>query len=183
VAARHTIAVDLASNRPTMYIYDQTMANTMLLRRDVEDYVRGVLVERHHQAFEARRMRLRSGGTHEFDAVSADRRIVVSIKSASGLTAAGKNPSGKIKDCIAELYFLSLVDAPVRALILTTPEFHQLFVKQMVGAVAEGLRVECCPLPAELQEQVNEVVRQASVEVSPARIAADVAVDVESEIT
>ncbi len=159
------------------------MANTSLLRREVEDYVRGVLANRHGQPFEARRLRLGPGGTHEFDAVSADGHIVVSIKSASGLTAGGKYPSGKVKDCLAELYFLSLVDAPVRTLVLTTPEFHKLFVKQVAGAVADGVTVECCPLPVELQARVNEIVKRASAEVSPTRIGADVAVDVESEIT
>jgi hypothetical protein len=79
------------------------MANTSLLRREVEDYVRDVLAKRHDQHFKPRRLRLRSGGAHEFDAVSADGQIIVSIKSASGLTAGGKDPSGKIKDGIAEL--------------------------------------------------------------------------------
>ena len=99
------------------------------------------------------------------------------------MTAGGKNPSGKIKDCIAELYFLSLVDVPTRILVLTTPEFHQLFVKQMAGAVADGLTIECCPLPVDLQKKVNEVVKLASAEVSPGRRAEAVAVEVESEIT
>ncbi len=159
------------------------MANTSLMRREVEDHVRSVLTERYRQAFGATRLRLRPGGSHEFDAVSVDGSVVVSIKSASGLTAGGKNPSGKIKDCIAELYFLSLVDVPTRILVLTTPEFHQLFVKQMAGAVADGLTIECCPLPVDLQKKVNEVVKLASAEVSPGRRAEVVAVEVESEIT
>jgi hypothetical protein len=53
----------------------------------------------------------------------------------------------------------------------------------MVGAVADGVTVECCPLPVDLQERVDEVVKRASAEVSPARIAEDIAVDIESEIT
>jgi hypothetical protein len=167
----------------TTYQYDWTVANTNLLRREVEGYVRRVLTERHQQEFRAERLTLRTGGTHEFDAVSADGQIIVSIKSASGLTAGGKHPSGKIKDCLAELYYLSLVDAPVRMLVLTTPEFHRLFTKKIAGALADGLFIECFPLSADLQKQVDDVVRRASQGVSPARAAMDVATEVESQIT
>lgn len=153
------------------------------MRREVEDYVRGVLEVEHHEVFLPKRLALRTGGSHEFDAVSANGQIVVSIKAASGLTAGGKNPSGKVKDCIAELYYLSLVDAPVRKLVLTTPEFHRLFIKQTAGAIADGLGVECCPLPADLQRRVNEVVRIASREVSPGRVEAEIATEVEAQIT
>lgn len=159
------------------------MANTAYLRREVEGYVREVLSDRHGQAFKAKRLALRTGRTHEFDAVAEDDNIVVGVKSASGLTAGGKNPSGKIKDCIAELYYLSLVDAPVRALVLTTPSFYELFMKQLAGAIAEGITVECIPLPETLQRQVDEIVAEASREVSPARVVLDVAADVEAEIT
>jgi hypothetical protein len=158
------------------------MVNTNLLRREVEGYVRCVLAERHHQVFFAERLKLRTG-THEFDTVSADGQIIVSIKSASGLTARGKNSSGRIKDCIAALCYLSLVDAPVRMLVLTTPEFHRLFAKKMAGALADGLSVECCPLLTELQKQVDDVVKRASQEVSPAEAATEVATKVESRIT
>jgi hypothetical protein len=158
------------------------MANTRYLRQEVESYVRRRLAEEFGQPVTAEFLDLRTGGRHEFDAVAADRTVVASVKSASGLTSGGRNPAGKIKDCVAELYYLSLVAAPTRRLILTTPAFFELFVRKTAGAVAEGIDVVCMPLPAEMQEQVDVVVREASREVSPAAAAAAVATEVETEV-
>ena len=104
------------------------------------------------------------------------------MKSASGLTAGGKHPSGKVRDCIAELYFLSLVDAPTRLLILTTPAFYDIFKKVTVGAIANGIDIECVPLPAEMQKEVNRIVMDASMEVSPAAARQAIASEVEAEL-
>lgn len=159
------------------------MANTAYLRREVEKHVRGVLEARYGIPFTSQVLKLRTGGRHEFDATSVDRRIVVSVKTASGLTAGGKNPSGKVKDCLAELYYLSLVDAPERILVLTTPAFYAIFTKVTAGAVAEGIAIECIQLPAEIQAEVDRIVAAASREVSPAREREAVATEVEAEIT
>jgi hypothetical protein len=143
------------------------MANTRYLTTVVENEVRAFLSARHGVAFMKRPLPLTTGGRHEFDAVSDDRSVIASIKSASGRTAGGKMPSGKIKDCIAELYFLTLVDAPQRILVLTSPEFHALFTRVMAGKIASGITVEHLPLPEEIQAQVDAVQRAASVEVFP----------------
>lgn len=158
------------------------MANTRYLRQEVEDYIRTRLSDEFGQPFTAVFLTLRTGGQHEFDAVSDDRTVVASVKSASGLTAGGKKPAGKIKDCIAELYYLSLMEAPTRRLVLTTPAFFVLFDRATEGAVAEGIDVVCIPLPPKMQEQVDLVVRDASREVSPAVAAAAVATEIETEL-
>lgn len=159
------------------------MANTAYLRRVVEAHIRDVLAERYGIPFSSQVLELRPGGRHEFDAVSADRQIVVAVKTASGLTASGRHPAGKVKDCIAELYFLSLVDAPMRRLVLTTPSFHEIFTKVTRGAVADGIEIECISLPQEMQREVDEIVRMASEEVTPDRMRRAVAADVEAEAT
>jgi hypothetical protein len=158
------------------------MANTSLLRSAVEDYVRKELRSRHGLEFSPRFLKLRTGGQHEFDAVSSDGNVIASVKSASGLTAAGNVPDGKIKNCIAELYYLSLVGAPIRILVLTTPAFYEIFTRKMTGAIANGVEVKCIPLPPELQLRVDEVVRTASKEVSPAVIQELAKQAVESEV-
>jgi hypothetical protein len=158
------------------------VANTTYLRREVEAYVRARLGDEFQQPFTADFLPLRPGGRHEFDAVSSDRSVVASVKSASGLTSGGRVPSAKIKDCVAELYYLSLIEAPVRRLILTTPAFFEIFVKRTQGAVAEGIDVVCMPLPAEIQEQVDLVVREASREVTPVAASAAVAAEIETEV-
>lgn len=126
------------------------MADTTYLRRVVETYVRDQLAAEFRQPFSPMFLALQPGGRHEFDAVSEDRRVVASIKAASGLTASGRKPSGKIKDCIAELYYLALVEAPIRRLVLTTPAFFAIFAKATVGAVAQGIDLVCVPLPREM---------------------------------
>ncbi len=99
--------------------------------------------------------------------MSVDATVVASIKSASGKTSGGNVPSGKINDCLAELYYLSLVGAPTRFLVLTTPEFFEIFAKKTQGAVAEGIEIICIRLPPEMQAKVDAVKYQASQEVSP----------------
>ena len=157
------------------------MANTIILRRDVEDHVRKQLQEKYGIVFSSQVLRLRTGGEHEFDAVSADQTIVASIKSSSGLTSGNNIPDGKIKNSIAELYYLSLVEATLRLLVLTTPSFYQLFTSRMADKVAEGIQIELIPLTQELQKLVNEVVAQASKEVSPEKKEQAVAVEIENE--
>ena len=163
-------------------VYAQWVANTSYLRREVEPYIRGRLAEEFSQPFSAQVLLLRPGGRHEFDAVASDRTVVASIKAASGLTSGGRIPDGKIKNCLAELYYLSLVDAPVRRLVLTTPVFYDIFVRKSVGAIADGIEVVCVPLPAAMQQMVDQVVRAASREVSPAASRAAVAAEVEEEL-
>lgn len=112
--------------------------------------------------------------------MAADGSVVASVKSASGLTAGGKKPSGKIKDCLAEVYFLTLIEATVRRLVLTTPAFFDTFVRDTAGKIAEGIEVACVPLPKAI-DNVDLIVRQASEEVSPAAAMAAVAAEVEEE--
>jgi hypothetical protein len=158
------------------------MADTTYLRTVVESYVRRQLQDEFGRSFRAEFLSLTPGGKHEFDAVSSDRDIVVSIKAASGLTASGKNPAGKIKDCVAELYYLSLVEAPIRRLVLTTPGFFDIFTRKTRGAVALGIEVVCVPLPPSMQVEVDEVVRKASREVTPAAAEAAIAGEVERDM-
>lgn len=145
------------------------MADTTVQRTAVEEHVRARLTEQYGQSFTSRKLVLRPGGIREFNAVSDDGRIVASIKAASGRTAGGKSPSGKIKSALADLYYLTLVDAAERLLVLTSPEFYDIFTSKIAGALGDGLRVECIPLPPDLQEAVDAVVRVASDEVSPTR--------------
>lgn len=144
------------------------MADTSFLRNHVEPYVRDQLATEFGQDFSVHSIDLRHGGQHEFNAVSADRLVVASIRTASGLTAGGRIPMGKINACLAALYYLTLVDAPRRLLVLTTPAFHALFVARVEGTVPPGIEIRCLPLPAELQTQVDKVVGAASREVTPA---------------
>jgi hypothetical protein len=157
------------------------MANTSLLRYKVEPYIRTQLEDEFGQPFRSLRLQLRGGATREFDAVSEDGTIVVSIKTSSGLTSGGKRPSGKITSCTADLYYLSLLDAPVRRLVLTNPQFHEIFTTVMRGAIAEGVDVVLLPLPSQLQSEVDVVMAEASGEIDRGKALEAIAVALEDE--
>lgn len=151
------------------------MANTRYLTTEVENYVRQSLEERFGVAFHKRVLNLTTGGRHEFDAVSPDGQIVASIKATSGKTAGGKIPSGKFNNAISELYYLTLLDAPVRMLVLTYPPFREMLVAKVKGALVPGITLECVPLPDYMQREVDRVLAVASKEVSP--VAAEAAIE------
>ena len=141
------------------------MANTTYLKTVVEDYVRKSLEKEFSIGFTSRQLTLQTGGQHQLDAVSKDGQIVAGIKSASGKTAGRKIPSGKVQGAEAELYYLTLVSAPTRLLILTNPDFYEIFSKRIVGRLAPGLELILMALPEEIQEKVNGIQSQASREV------------------
>jgi hypothetical protein len=143
------------------------MVNTRVLTTQVEEHVRNVLSKEFGQNFTKVRLPLSTGGQHEFDAVSRDGTVVASIKSSSGKTASGKHPAGKVDSAIAELYFLSLISAPTKYLVLTSAAFYDIFVKTLDAKIASGIQVRHVQLPDELQELVDGVHREASLEVTP----------------
>jgi hypothetical protein len=142
------------------------VANTALLRYKVEPVIRQRLAAEFGQPFASRVLTLPSGAQREFDAVSADGAVVVSIKTSSGLTSGGNLPGGKINSCIADLYYLSLIDATVRRLVLTNPDFYAIFTTRMHGAIASGVEVVLSPLDAALQAEVDQVIAAASKEMA-----------------
>ncbi|HWM05441.1 MAG TPA: hypothetical protein VNP92_24135 [Actinophytocola sp.] len=142
------------------------MVNTRLLTTAVEDHVRDMLSAKYQVAFRKERLRLQPGGEHEFDAVSTDRRIVASIKTASA-PPNGKHPSAKVVNAIAELYFLSVVRASKRLLVLTSADFHALFLGAMNRKIAGGIEVVHLPLPTDIEARVAAVQSAASDEIQP----------------
>jgi hypothetical protein len=142
------------------------MANTHLLKTHVEPHVRRWLSEEYSQAFSREFLQLAGCcGFHEFDAVSADKRVVCGIKSSSGTTSGGKNPSGKISSAYEELYFLAGVDADQRFLVLTDEGFYRLLSKKMREKLSREIRLLYCPLTEELAELVKRVHSDASSEI------------------
>ena len=75
-------------------------------------------------------------------------------------------PSGKIGVIYQSLYFLSLVDAKTKLLILTDKEAYHGFLTASDGKLAEGVEIKLYPLPPELQLLVKDIHRKASQEMS-----------------
>lgn len=85
------------------------MANSRVAL-EVEDWVTSSwLNKKYGQAFRKKQLTLTCGGKFEFDAVSEDGSIVVVVSTATGVTATGKNPSGKIHKIRSDMFFLLLV--------------------------------------------------------------------------
>lgn len=146
------------------------MADTTFLKKVVEPHARKKLADEYGASFDSQLLELSTGGKHEFDAVSSDGRIVAAIKSSSGKTARGNVPAAKIKNSEAELYYLTLVSAPTKLLVLTDPEFHQIMTARLVGRLAPGIAVKLIELPPHIQSQVQRLQKIASDEVSPSTL-------------
>jgi len=142
------------------------MADTHIVKTRIEPFVQEWLESRFGQKFRREYLQLTGcAGFHEFDAVSADRTIVAGIKSSSGRTSGGHNPSAKLASVYRELYFLSNVKADSKLLILTDDEFYDLVVKKVTQHLAGGLRVEHCPLTPEVQVLARGVHEDARDEI------------------
>lgn len=157
------------------------MANTAALRYRVEPWVRSRLEEQYGQPFSSQVLELGPGGRHEFDAVSADGSVVVSIKTNSGLTSGGKFPAGKVSTVTAELYYLMLVKAREKVLVLTNPDFHEILLRHLKGAVPADILITLMALPEDLQSEVDATIAAASREMTAADAAEAVSVLVEAE--
>ena len=139
------------------------MANTAALQEAI-DWARGELGRRYAVPFDKSTVRLRTGGQRSFNAVAGDGSIVATVLNSSGATSGGKKPVGKIRSAIAELYFLSLTDAPQRLLVATNAEFLEYLENATAGALVDGVRLEHVQLPAELAARVADVTTAASRE-------------------
>lgn len=142
------------------------MANTQPLKDRVEPYVRSWLSKRYGQRFHTDFLPLVGcAGRHEFDAVSADGKIVGAIKCSSGKTSGKKNPSGKLASLFQELYYLCSIEADKRLIVLTSGEFYELAIRRTQGKLSRNIEILHCSLPAELEEVVAGVCKEASGEI------------------
>ncbi len=145
------------------------MANTAVLRRIVEPYVRKILAGEYGVPFHAAShpSGLATGGRHRFDAVSQDGRIVAAIKTC-GLNFRGKGEAGKRRAVMEDLYLLRLVAASVRLMVLTDQAFYAFMTKELGGKLVPEIVLKYVQLPGDMQEEVRRVQKVASEEVTPA---------------
>ena len=144
------------------------MADTTALKKQIEPHVQEWLGVLFGVRFRRRTVPLTGQGTvgkHQFATVSEDGKIVASVKNHSAETTGDNLPSGKIDSCYAEIYYLSLVQAEKKLLVLTDREFCRLFSMQSAGMVVEGIDILHCPLPPDLEKIKNAVRRIASAEI------------------
>jgi len=139
------------------------MANTSALQEAIS-WVRGQLGREYGVSFGRQEVHLRTGRARLFNAVASDGSVVATVMNSSGMTSGGKKPSGKIRGAIAELYFLSLVDAQHRLLVVTDSTFLAYLQHELDGALVEGVQLRHLALPADVAARVAEVTSTASAE-------------------
>ena len=141
------------------------MANTNALKQ-IESYVRHWCLSEYGIEFEdyEKEVRLITGGVHKFDIVSKDGSIVAGVKT-SALRDNKKVSAGVIKSTFTELYFLSIIKATTRLMILTDKGYCDYFRKISNGKVADGIEIIHCPLPQEIAKDIATVHRNCRREI------------------
>lgn len=134
------------------------MANTNALKTLAEPYVRRWCSSKYGIEFEdfEKEIRLVTGGVHRFDAVSRDGSVVAGIKTST-LRDNGQVSAGVIKSTFTELYFLSLIKANTKLMILTDKGYYEYFRRISEGKIAQGVEIIHCPLSKEIKEQIYVV--------------------------
>jgi len=141
------------------------MANTTYMKNQVEDWVRNWLDQQYPGShFKKDTLKLTTGGNHEFDAVSQENSIIAGITGHSWKTKGGNLPSAKYDGLYRELYFLSLIRATKKLLVLTNEDMYRDFVNRSKGKVAQGIEISFCQLPVEMRQKVAQVQQKASEE-------------------
>jgi hypothetical protein len=141
------------------------MADTRI-QLEVEDWVRRNWMASHFgMRFSRERLRLRSGGVFDFDAVSEDHSIVATISTSGSKTSGGKHAVGKILKLRSDMLFLTMVEAKKRLIILTEQDMCDQCRREAEGGrVPPGIEFSCAMIPDELRVRLIAARRKASEE-------------------
>jgi hypothetical protein len=137
----------------------------------VEAWIRDQwLPKEFRRAFTKRKLNLSSGGSFEFDAVSSDRRVVVTVSTSRSRTSSGRDGAGKMNKIRSDIMFLSLRKAPRRVVVLTERDmFRKCTRQQDMGRLPRWVKFLLAPLPKTLAKSLRRARRKSSREVSPGR--------------
>jgi len=141
------------------------MADTRI-QLEVEDWVRrNWMVQQFGTRFTRERLRLRSGGVFDFDAVSEDHSIVATISTSGSKTAGGKHAVGKILKLRSDMLFLTMVEAKKRVIVLTEHDMCNQCEKEAAGGrVPPEIEFVCALIPDDLRARLVAARLNASTE-------------------
>lgn len=141
------------------------MADTRI-QLEVEDWVRrNWMQSQYGTRFSRERLRLRSGGVFDFDAVSDDHSIVATISTSGARTSSGNYASGKVLKLRSDMLFLTMVDARRRIIVLTERDMCDECEKEFsAGRVPPEIEFVCASIPEELRVRLIEGRGKASDE-------------------
>ena len=146
------------------------MANTVTQRR-AEQWVRDQwLPSVFGQPFRKERRKLLSGGKFEFDAVSADGRVVGTISTSRYHTSSGKGGAGKMNKIRSDMLFLTLVRAHRRIVILTeTDMFSRCQAQMTAGRLPQSVELLHAKVSLRMAANLRRARRKSAREVSGRR--------------
>ena len=141
------------------------MADTRV-QLEVEDWVRQQwMPTKFGIGFYRERLKIRSGGVFDFDAVSGDKNIVATISTSGAKTSGGKHAVGKILKIRSDMLFLTMVEAKQRVVVLTENDMYEQCLKETKGGrVPPEIEFVYAPLPEELNVRLVAARQKASVE-------------------
>lgn len=143
------------------------MADTRI-QLEVEDWIRRNWMPTHFgKKFSRERLKLRSGGVFDFDAVSDDGSIVATISTSGSRTSGMKYAVGKILKLRSDMLFLTLVQAERRVIVLSEQDMFDQCQKEVAGGrVPEEIEFACAQIPEELRLRLIAARERASGESS-----------------
>lgn len=150
------------------------MADTRI-QLEVEDWVRrNWMAQEYGTRFSRERLRLRSGGVFDFDAVSDDHSIVATISTSGSKTSGGKQAVGKILKLRSDMLFLTMVEAKQRVIVLTERDMCDYCVKEKAaGRIPPEIDFVRAIIPDDLRSRLVTARLKSSEESSGKSRAAD----------
>src|SRR5689334_11938838 len=119
----------------------------------------------YHMKFSRERLKLRSGGVFDFDAVSEDHSIVATISTSVSKTFTGKNAMGKLLKLHSDMLFLTMIEAKRRIIVLTELDMCNQSEKEAAGGrVPPGIEFVCAIIPDDLRTRLVAARNKASAE-------------------
>jgi hypothetical protein len=136
-------------------VIENRMADTRV-QLEVEDWVRQQwMPTKYGMNFYRERLKIRSGGVFDFDAVSRDKSIIATISTSGAKTSGRKLAVGKIMKIRSDMLFLTMVETKQRVVVLTEQDMYEQCLKEKAGGrVPPEIDFAFAPLPAELNERL-----------------------------
>ena len=133
---------------------------------EVEDWVRQQWMPQYFgMNFYRERLKIRSGGVFDFDAVSGDKSIVATISTSGAKTSGGKHAVGKILKIRSDMVFLTMVEAKHRLVVLTELDMYEQCLREAAGGrVPPEIEFAFAAVHEELNARLVAARQKASVE-------------------
>lgn len=117
-------------------------------------------------SFQKAKVTMQGRGQFEFDAVSADKKIIANVSTAPAFTYQGKIASGKKSKLRADCLMLTLGTGERKMMLLTESSMHKMALKeQSEGRLPLDIELWLVELPDSLKQRLIVSREQASLEV------------------